>query len=82
MDIPSKVIRAAQYLVEMYGDHLEHLGTYRGAEAFYYRFPDDVTAGFPPVYLIKDDKLKEVGGFEALEIIGSFVENFSESDVK
>jgi hypothetical protein len=82
MDIPSKVIRAAQYLVEMYGDHLEHLGTYRGAEAFYYRFPDDVTAGFPPVYLIKDDKLKEVGGFEALEIIGLFVENFSESDVK
>ena len=82
MEIPSKVRQAAQYLVEIYGDHVEHLGTYRGAEAFYYRFPDDVTAGFPPVYLIEDDKLKEVNGFEALEIIGSFVENFSESDVK
>lgn len=82
MEIPSKVRQAAQYLVEMYGNHVEHLGTYRGAEVFYYRFPDDVTAGFPPVYLIKDDKIKEVGGFEALEIIGSFVENFSESDVK
>ncbi len=82
MEIPSKVKRAAQYLVEMYGDHVEHLGQYQGAEAFYYHFPDDITAGFPPVYLMKGDKLREVDGFEALEIIGSFVEDFSESDVK
>ena len=82
MEIPAKVRQAAQYLVEMYGDHLEHLGQYQGAEAFYYRFPDDITAGFPPVYLMKDDNLREVGEFEALEIISSFVENLSESDVK
>lgn len=82
MEIPSKVKRAAQYLVEMYGDHVEHLGQYQGAEAFYYHFPDDITAGFPPVYLMKGDKLREVSGFEALEIIDSFVEDFSESDVK
>lgn len=82
METPAKVRQAAQYLVEMYGDHVEHLGTYRGAEVFYYRFPDDITAGFPPVYLMKGDELREVGGFEALEIIGSFVEDFSESDVK
>ena len=25
MEIPSKVRQAAQYLVEMYGDHVEHL---------------------------------------------------------
>lgn len=82
MEIPAKVKQAAQYLVEMYGDHVEHLGQYQGAEAFYYHFPDDVTAGFPPVYLMKGDKFREVSGFEALEIIGSFVEDFSESDVK
>lgn len=82
MEIPSKVKRAAQYLVEMYGDHVEHLGQYQGAEAFYYHFPDDITAGFPPVYLMKGDKLREVSGFEALEIIDSFVEYFSESNVK
>ena len=82
MEIPAKVKQAAQYLIEMYGDHVEHLGQYQGAEAFYYHFPDDVTAGFPPVYLMKGDKLREVSGFEALEIIGSFVEDFSESDVK
>lgn len=82
MEIPAKVRQAAQYLVEMYGDHIEHLGQYHGAEAFYYHFPDDVTAGFPPVYLIKDDEIREVNEFEALEIIGSFVENLSESDIK
>lgn len=82
MEIPAKVRQAAQYLVDMYGDHIEHLGQYQGAEAFYYRFPDDVTAGFPPVYLVKGGKLREVGEFEALEIIGSFVENLSESDIK
>lgn len=82
MEIPAKVRQAAQYLVEMYGDHIEHLGQYQGAEAFYYRFPDDITAGFPPVYLLKDDVLREVGEFEALEIIGSFVENLSESDIE
>ena len=82
MEIPAKVRKAAQYLVEMYGDHIEHLGQYQGAEAFYYRFPYDVTAGFTPVYLVKVDKLREVGEFEALEIIGSFVENLSESDIK
>ncbi len=34
MEIPSKVRQAAQYLVEMYGDHVEHLGTYRGQRLF------------------------------------------------
>ena len=82
MQIPAKVRQAAQYLVEMYGDHIEHLGQYQGAEAFCYRFPDDITAGFPPVYLLKGDVLREVGEFEALEIIGSVVENFSESDIE
>ena len=51
MEIPAKVRQAAQYLVEMYGDHIEHLGQYQCAEALYYHFPDDVTAGFRPVYL-------------------------------
>ena len=49
MEIPVKVRQAAQYLVKMYGDHLEHLGQYHGAEAFYYHFPDDVTAVPPGV---------------------------------
>ena len=82
MEIPAKVKQAAQYLVEMYGDHVEHLGQYQGAEAFYYHFPDDVTAGPCPVYLVTDGKAREVPGFEALEILDSFVENFSEPGIE
>lgn len=82
MEIPAKVKQAAQYLVEMYGDHVEHLGQYQGAEAFYYHFPDDVTAGPCPVYLVTDGEVREVPGFAALEILDSFVENFSEPGIK
>ena len=78
MKIPSKVKQAAQYLIDMYGDHVEHLGQYQGAEAFYYQFPEDVAVGFPCVYLLKDDKLTEITGFEAVDIIGLFVKDFSE----
>lgn len=82
MDIPAKVRRAAQYLIDMYGDHIEHLGQYQGAEAFYYHFPDDITAGFPSVYLLKADKVTELTGFEALDIISLFVENVEETTIE
>lgn len=82
MDIPAQIRTAAQWLVEQYGDRIEHLGEYQGAQAYYYHFPDEITAGFPPVYLMRDDEITEVGGFEALEIIGSFVENLDEIDVE
>ena len=82
MEIPAKVRQAAQYLVEMYGDLIEHLGQYQGAEAFYYHYPDNVDTGFPSVYLLKDDGLTEVSDFFALEIIGSFVEDFGEVGIE
>ncbi len=82
MKIPAKVKEAAQYLIDMYGDRVEHLGQYQGAEAFYYHFPDDVDAGFPHVYLLKGDELTEITGFYALEIIGSFVEDFGEVSIE
>lgn len=82
MEIPAKVKEAAQYLIDIYGDNVEHLGQYQGAEAFYYRFPDDVDAGFPVVYLFKDDELTEVSDFFALEIIGSFIENVDEIGIE
>lgn len=82
METPSKVKAAAQYLIDMYGDHVEHLGQYQGAEAFYYHFPEDITAGFCPVYLLKAGKVTEVNDFAALDILSSFVENFGESGVE
>ncbi|MBD5345467.1 MAG: hypothetical protein HDR90_10925 [Bacteroides sp.] len=82
MEIPTKVKEAAQYLIDIYGDHVEHLGQYQGAEAFYYRFPEDVDAGFPVVYLLKGNELTEVSDFFALEIIGSFIENVDEIGIE
>lgn len=82
MEIPAKVRQAAQYLVEMYGDHIEHLGQYQGAEAFYYRFPDDITAGICPVYLCKDDEVESLSGEVAYCILCSFIENVDEVDIE
>lgn len=78
MKTPAKIKEAARYLVERYGDRIEYLGQYQGAEAFYYHFPEDVDAGFPSVYLLKDDEVTEIGGFFALEILDSFIEDLGE----
>ncbi len=75
MEIPSKVKQAAQSLVEMYGDHIEHLGQYQGAEAFYYHFPDDIDAGFPFIYLLKGENLREVTGPDALRLLRRFLKD-------
>ena len=75
MTIPAKIQEAARYLVEMYGDHIEHLGQYQGAEVFYYHFPDDIDAGFPHVYLLKEDSVSEITGFDALQLLGRFLKD-------
>ena len=82
METPAKVKAAARYLVEMYGDHIEHLGQYQGAEAFYYHYLEDIDAGFPTVYLWKDNEVTEISDFFALEIIGLFIEDFGEIGIE
>ncbi len=72
MNIPAQIRTAAQWLVEQYGDRIEHLGEYKGAQVYYYHFPDDVDAGFPVAYLLKEDKITEVTGFDALHLLGRF----------
>lgn len=78
MQIPVQVIEAASMLRRMYGEHVEYLGEYQGAQAYYYRFPEDVTAGFPWVYLLKGGEVTEISGYLALEIIDSFFEDVEE----
>lgn len=82
MNIPSQVMNAASELRTMYGEHVEYLGEFQGAQAYYYHYPDDVDAGFPSVYLLKDGEMTEVGGFFALEILESFVEDVDELGVE
>lgn len=69
METPAKVKAAAQWLIDQYGGAVEPLGKHEGADAYYYRFPDDVDAGFPTVYLLKNDEVTEITGFEALRIV-------------
>lgn len=75
MTTPAKIQEAARCLVEMFGDHVEHLGKYQGAEAYYYHFPDDIEVGFPIVYLLKNEEVTEVSGFDALQLLGRFLKD-------
>lgn len=36
MEVYIKIMDAAQYLIDIYDDHVEHLGQHLGAEAIYY----------------------------------------------
>ena len=69
--IPQIVKDAAKDLIEIYGDKFDYLGKYEGADAYVFSFPEDSCTGFPFVYLVKDDKVEEISGFLALDIIGS-----------
>lgn len=78
MNIPSQVMNAASELRAMYGEHVEYIGEFQGAQAYYYHYPDDVDAGFPSVYLLKGGELTEISGLFALEILDSFFEDVDE----
>lgn len=80
--IPQIVKDAARDLIKMYGDAIDYLGKYEGADAYMYHFPDDSCTGYPFVYLVKDGKVDIVTESPALYIIGLFVENVDESDVE
>ncbi len=69
--VPQIVKDAAKYLVDLYGDKFDYLGKYEGADAFAFSFPEYLCAGFPIVYLVKDDKVEEISEFLAVDIIGS-----------
>lgn len=74
MNIPESVIRAARSLVEQYGSTFDHLGEYKGREAYVFCFPEDCCAGFPYIYLLAPDgNVQEVTGFEALDIVNALV---------
>ena len=75
MKVPEQIKSAAKSLIDIYGDAFDYLGKYKGKDAFVFRFPDDANTGFPYIYLFKDDKVTEITGFEALDILNLLVEN-------
>lgn len=75
MKVPEQIKSAAKSLIDVYGNAFDYLGKYKGKDAYAFRFPDDANTGFPYIYLFKDDKVTEITGFEALDIMDLLVEN-------
>lgn len=73
--IPKQVKTAAKALIQMYGEHFEHLGKSGGADFYLFKFPEDVDAGFPFVYKIKGDNVSEITGPDALKTVGLFIKD-------
>lgn len=80
--IPQIVKDAARNLIQIYGDKIDYLGKYEGADAYMFHFPDDSCTGYPFVYLVKDGKVDEVTDSPALYIVGLLVKDVDESDVE
>ena len=69
MNIPEQVKNEARWLIEQYGD-------------FLYKFPEDVTTGFPFVFRYGDGPVMTFSDFEALDLINLFIKNFDEIGVE
>lgn len=69
MNIPEKVKVAAKSLIDMYGLSFDYLGKNDGADFYAFKFPDEDCTGFPFIYILKDNNVSEVTGFEALDVI-------------
>lgn len=82
MNIPSQVMNAASELREMYGEHVEYLGEFQDAQAYYYHYPDDVTAGVCPVYLYDGTTVDKATGEIAMNILDSLIEDVNEVGVE
>lgn len=80
--IPQIVKDAAKDLIKIYGDKVDYLGKYEGADAYVFSFPEDSCTGFPFVYLVKDGKVDVITDFLALSIIDSLVEDIDEARVE
>lgn len=69
MKIPAKVQAASQSLIDMFGGHIKHSGTYKGSDVYALILPEDVTIGLPYAYLYKDGEVEELSGDVALYIL-------------
>ena len=85
MNIPQAVISEAQHLIDMYGRRFKYLGNHEGLEAWLFVLPDDIDAGFPCLYLYKDNQAVEVCGPEVFDFIGLYtadIEDVAEIDIE
>lgn len=76
--VPQIVKDAAQDLIDRFGDNFNYLGKFEGADAYVFKFPNDLCIGYPYVYLVKDGKVDEITESPAIFIIESLVEDIDE----
>lgn len=69
-EIPQKVKEATSFLIEMYGDNIEYLGTYQGQAVYQYLFPEDTATGYPFVFLHNGaGEVQKITGFKTFKIL-------------
>ena len=70
MEIPQAVRTAASELIEIFGDHIVHLGRLEDSEVYTFQLPENSITGFPFVFLLDDDgSVEDITGPRAFQIL-------------
>jgi hypothetical protein len=56
----------------MYGNCIEYLGERNNKKYYWFNIPEDIDYGFPQVVCLKNGKVSNVEGFDAIKILGLF----------
>lgn len=74
MEVPKVIKRAAAWYLKNYPKaKIVHLGAYKDADAYFVKMPDNAITGYPPVLLLRDNKVSEVCDEQSLAIISSLL---------
>jgi len=83
MRTPQAVKDAAKSLTDEFGGHFEHLGQYKGYEAFSLHLHTKVPLGYPWVFLYKEgEEVEPVCGEEVFDIWDETDKNKKEQEQK
>ena len=72
INIPQKVVDAFSALIEIYGNCIEYIGEKKNKSYFWFNFPEDIDYGFPQVVCLKNGKVLNVEGFDAIKVLDLF----------
>ena len=71
--VPQQVIKAADKLVQVYGQSFDLVGKKNGRDVYMYVFPAGLFLGYPYIYLFKDgdSAAEQITGLSALQVLDS-----------
>lgn len=75
MNIPEQVKTEAKEFIKQYGESFKYLGNIEGQEAYLFLFPEEITIGFPFLYLLKNGEVIEVSGPMVFDFIDYYTLN-------